>query len=867
MLAVKNHLKFETLELTSFSDLIPLIDIVGCKLILKLSVVYLLVVYVPPSVSYDIFEMFLDRFMLLDTINDKKIIVVGDFNIPHFNTDPNESKSKLMNNFIEILNLHQYNNIKNVNNRTLDLVLSNISCDVTRNFEPFVEEDVHHPTLTFDFRVSEQHNKSFPVIDSRSFNFKKANFPLMYELISNMDWSYIQEFRNVNDLTQHINCKLRNIFDLSVPLRINRQRRYPQWFSSEIVTNIRRKENALKNLKKYKTEYYHQKFISLRARVKTEIDRAYRSYVSETEDNITSDPSMFWTYIQNKKGKSRIPNIIKDKDNNFTYDNPQDIVNAFGYYFQSVYKESDSSLVKANEVELSNLPNININQITELDIVKASKKLKNKLTSGIDGIPSLVIKDCISVLAKPLAYLFNLIISTSTFPEMWKTARICPILKKGDSCILQNYRAISILCNFSKLLEIILYNIIYNSTKHVITIDQHGFVEKRSCVTNLSCLSQYISEALDKQMQVDVVYLDFQKAFDQIDHYILLYRLEYFGLSDSLLNLLKSYLINRKQFVVYEGLQSFFITPSSGVPQGSNLGPLLFLLFIDNLARAINCQKLFYADDLKLFNLINSVNDCLILQNNINIITDWCVNNHLYLNVSKCCVMSFTKRMQSIEYQYQINHTALIRSLEIKDLGILFDEKLNFITYISNIVSSANRMLGFIIRNCRHFRNLLPIKLLYFAYVRSKLEYGALIWYPLYQCHIDAVESVQRKFLKYLSFKINGTYPEVGISYSLLLNQHQFVSLHTRRKCISVMFLYNLLHNNIDCPELLNRVNFLVPRLEARYSPPFYCENARTNVLCRSPLSLMQNNFNVISRMCDINITSLASILQFVNNP
>ena len=191
------------------------------------------------------------------------------------------------------------------------------------------------------------------------------------------------------------------------------------------------------------------------------------------------------------------------------------------------------------------------------------------------------------------------------------------------------------LCNFSKIFESVIYKHIYFQIKSLLATEQHGFVDKRSTVTNLACFSQFVSEVIDKQGQVDVVYTDFQKAFDQIDYYILLNKLQSYGFTQSLLSLLESYLLNRVQFVRYCNFYSSSFSPTSGVPQGSNLGPLLFLIFINDIVDDISCGKLLFADDMKLYLEIRAPGDALTLQKNLDIISNWCAQNRLTLNVSK----------------------------------------------------------------------------------------------------------------------------------------------------------------------------------------------------------------------------------------
>jgi len=185
------------------------------------------------------------------------------------------------------------------------------------------------------------------------------------------------------------------------------------------------------------------------------VDLAYRDHIKHAEENINSDPSMFWSLIHGKKGTSRIPASMKDSLG--SYEGPQEIVSAFARFFKNLYRESQQNPYMSCGSDYVHIcPNITTN-----DVFSASRSLKNKMTAGPDGIPSFVVKDCAQVLSLPLSHIFNLIIQTGAFPEMWKTARVCPVFKKGDSSLIENYRPISILCNFSKLFETILYRDIF----------------------------------------------------------------------------------------------------------------------------------------------------------------------------------------------------------------------------------------------------------------------------------------------------------------------------------------------------------------------------------------------------------------------
>ena len=284
-------------------------------------------------------------------------------------------------------------------------------------------------------------------------------------------------------------------------------------------------------------------------------------------------------------------------------------------------------------------------------------------------------------------------------------------------------------------------------------------------------------------------------------------------------------------------------------------------MFINDLVESLTCQKLAYADDLKLFNRIDSYTDCMNLQRNIKIVSTWCKNHQLSLNVAKCNITSYHRIKNAILYNYTIDDISLKRSDSFKDLGIVFDEKFTFVPHIEQMITSASRMLGFLIRNSKYFNNVTTVKLLYYSFIRSKFDYGSIVWSPIYACHIHFVENIQRRFLKYLVYMEDGIYPVRGVDQMQLLSRFNELPLSTRRQIQSIKFLYKLLHNAIDCPFLLNEVSFRVPRIGSRHRADFSLDLARSNIVQQSPIYLMCSSFNTISNICDIYYHNLGFIV------
>lgn len=865
LLAVKEHIVTDSINVSGITNALPFVDVVACKCVINFSTLYVIGVYIPPGITLADFRIFIEYFEQMDCCRGENVLILGDFNLPHFNNpEAYNSQCRLMSGLIDFLDLKQYNSITNILGRLLDLVLTNIECEVSRDYAPMIKEDLYHPALYLNLRLNTNCLTAFPNNPSKkTYNFRKANFPDLYNALLNVDWSYLYNCTDVNAACEEFYAIIYSLFDLYVPLHGNKKRSYPVWYTPDLIKNIKLKNNYHKKYKLNKNVNTYNEFKRLRSLVKSQISTAYNNYLHDVEQSVTSDSKHFWSFIQMKKGTSRIPGVMRNND--LILNSPEAIVNALGEYFSSVYLPSRPTDA-ISQKPFNNLPVINITCFSEHEVTTALCKLKNKMTAGPDQVPSFLIKDCSGALTEPLLIICNLAIQTSTFPDLWKTARICPVLKSGDSSLITNYRPISILSNFAKVFEILLYSRIYPLVKKYISPYQHGFMENRSTISNLAYFTQFTSEVMDAQGQVDVIYTDFSKAFDRIDHKIIITKLNNFGFSDSLMSFFMSYLNNRSQHVTYNSFTSRPFVASSGVPQGSNLGPLLFLLFVNDLTETVSCEKLLFADDLKIFSRIHSRDDCEVLQTQINRIQEWCVTNNLHLNISKCKVVTYTKKLQPVIYPYICNGILFNRCTSTTDLGINFDYKLSFSDHIDTICRSAMRMLGFIIRNCRAFSNVLALKSLFFAFVRSKLEYGALIWYPLYECHKESLELVQRRFLKFLSLKVDGHYPTPGTDQHVLLSRFGIQSLELRRIISSLTFLYNLLNNKIDCASLLSLLQFNVPPIATRKTITFYCPTVRTNLLAKSPIFVMSNNYNRISNNCDINCCSLRDLKTTATN-
>lgn len=861
LLAIDEIIQSEAVDTSYFKEQFPAIDFLVCKCLVSFRLFYVAVIYIPPSLCLEGFENFFEALENFDVFCSQKVLFMGDFNCSNFIVnDLDDRKTRSITNFLAFVNMRQFNDVLNNHSKLLDLTVSNMNCTVTHDYFPLVNEDNYHPALSILINDLSFKQPTFVTnCKNKTYNYKKANYLSLYYAILNTNWNFLENIPDSNSAVDFFYSKFYEILDVHVPVYKNFSRKFPVWYSKEIINLIKEKHRLHRNFKKTNRFEYYQEFSRVRAQVKHKTNESYNIYLQNIQAQLKSDPKSFWTFINNKNKCSRIPGSMFGQG--VSYNNPQTIVDAFSKFFEEVYSVPDPNGINPEiVVDHNTFIDISCEPVTDTEILAAGKKLKNKFTSGPDNIPSFLIKDCLIVLTNPLKTIFNLILKTSVFPDDWKAAKVCPIHKSNDKANIENYRPISILNNLAKLFETVLYNRIYQAAKNIISIHQHGFMNKRSTISNLAVFSQYLCEALDDKKQVDVAYTDFSKAFDKISHSILLHKLDSYGVSESYSRLIKSYLNQRTQYVFYNGFSSDVYFATSGVPQGSNLGPLLFLIYINDLCDSLETSRLMFADDLKIFAPISNLEDCTLLQNQLNLLQSWCLTNQLYLNISKCRIMTFTRKIKPFDFEYTINDITLERSLTVKDLGIHFDCRLSFNQHINFTVQTAYRAYGFIIRNCKNFTNIPTLRSLFSSLVRSKLEYGSIIWNPIYAQHSTAIEKVQKVFLKFLTYKVTGVYPPRGSNYGEMLHRFDFVSLEKRRKQASVLFLYKLIHSKVDCSDLLAKINFYVPRIASRHNNIFLCERAQTNLLTKAPINAMCSHANRLSGECDIFVCSLREL-------
>ena len=420
---------------------------------------------------------------------------------------------------------------------------------------------------------------------------------------------------------------------------------------------------------------------------------------------------------------------------------------------------------------------------------------------GPDEIHPRVLKECAENLYFPLYCVMRQSLDQGKLPDIWKKANVTPIFKKGEKSVTGNYRPVSLTSHVCKLTEkIIRQALVQHLENHDLICDeQHGFRKARSCLTNLLSTLEDWTSMYDEGTAFDAIYLDFRKAFDTVPHGRLIYKLHKYGIRGNISAWIEDFLRDRKQRVIVNRSKSSWLKVSSGVPQGSVLGPVLFLLYINDLPAVISSSCKIFADDTKVYHQVLSLGDHDILQGDLENLAKWSKEWLLAFNEDKCKVLNVGKR--NLKYNYTMNNKSLEKVTEEKDLGVIVTDSLTFSKHIGKIAAKANSILGMIKRTFSYFSKE-SLLTLYKSYVRPHLEFCVQAWSPFLKKDIIILEKVQRRATKLLAGITN-------LSYEERLRILQLTTLEDRRLRGDLIEMYKILNGF----EYLNFESFFTRRV------------------------------------------------------
>ena len=719
--------------------------------------------------------------------------LAGDFNAPHIDwTIPGvQQGSPQATSHEELLGVIQDHGLENVvleptrGKNILDLFLTNHPVKVNR-------VEIMPP-------ISD-HNTVFIEVNLKAKIIKQK--PRTIHLYNKGDWTAIQHglqqtlnqlrhMDNVNDMWLTFKTKCLDLINRHIPTKLAKASNGLPWVNQNLKKAIRRRNRAWSKWKKSKSQDAHTRYLSIKGKVQRMFRQSYWTYINDlinppSEDGKVQGQKRFWSYIKSlKQDYSGIGSLKHDGKLITDTIGKAELLN---HQFQSVFtKDPDETPPNKGP---SPHPQMSPFKISLAGVVKLVKGLNVHKATGPDRINGRILKECGNVCAPILQLIFQKSLDTGLIPDDWRHANVTPLFKKGERYKAENYRPVSLTSICSKLMEHVIASQLMGhlNIHNILYALQHGFRDKRSCETQLLALVQELASGVNAKRQTDMAILDFSKAFDKVSHSRLLYKLKWYGVDPITLSWIANFLKDRTQAVVLDGESSTPVPVTSGVPQGTVLGPILFLVYINDLPECITYSKVrLFADDCILYRQIDSQADCVKLQTDLDALQRWEDMWLMSFNASKCNTMRVTSSPEPICFNYSIHNTTLENVPHTKYLGVTIQSNLKWDIHTKQVSAKATKTLNVLKRNLRSTREVREKA--YKSLVRPQVEYSASVWSPWLAKDKTLLERVQRRSARYVC----NTYSRYS-SVTDMLKQLQWETLESRRATMRLCMFYKAYH-------------------------------------------------------------------------
>ena len=722
-------------------------------------------------------------------------ILCGDFNFPDIDWCSNASPPTY-DFFMDVIDENSLEQL--VRHPTRDkAILDLFFCD-----DPGIvgEVDVREPLGQSDHNIVVL-KLNIPVITKQS-PLTKVRF-----LYSKADWSKFRSLlmkhlavltQNAHQLTAEVvieDCwlsvknALLDSAHRSIPIsKVKPFQNSDLWKFPEVRKLLKRKYITYKKYKN-STDPKHKDLIRKSQRsVKKAIRHAKIEIENVIAESAASKPKTFWRHVRGRLKAPAVVPVVQKPDGTLTVTDGE-TASVLNDFFASVFTREaeayDPSITRSIDCECS-LANL---LVSPQDVANAISRLKKDASPGPDSVPNRLLVESRDILSPFLADFFNLLLRKGSLPNDWRDADVIPIHKSGSFASPNNYRPISLTSSICKIFERIVHCRIlsYLMKNKLLASSQHGFLPRKSCLTaHLECLEK-VTQLLDSGKPVDMIYFDFRKAFDSVPHQRLLAKLKCYGISGSLLRWISSFLTARRQRVVLRNEHSGWLPVESGVPQGSVLGPLLFLMYVNDVDSILSeCQITKFADDLKIYAEISDRS----LQSSIDGILAWASTWLLKVHPEKCNVLHFGHNNSKVTYC--LGDAFMNQKNQVRDLGIFVDDSLKWSQHCIHIAKRAHRLLT-IIGKTFISRNPVIILKMYKALVLPVLDYLSPIWSPYLKRDIETIEKVQRRLTRF--------FPGIRkLSYRDRLSSLGLKSLQTRRLRQDLIIVFKIVHGFLDVP-------------------------------------------------------------------
>lgn len=716
------------------------------------------------------------------------VFVFGDFNLPGINWETKnslENMGKLFLDFCSSLSLQQTVNFPTRENNFLDICLTP-DVHLIRSVNPVAPlQNCDHTWFNVKFESVYEETPELRKV----LNYRNADFDSMRRELVSIDWNGVLTcYPDIDNFYNFFVEFVNYLVKTYVPLKtVNDKGHKIPVYIQNLMSQKDRLFKLSENDDRIRTKYNQ---------VTAKLEKVVQKYFANVEKRIVfgDDSNKIFSYINksisDKKRNNKI--CLKDEHGN-VLSTDSEKANLFGKFFKSHFVEDDGILPPFQQRANETFPLV---EFLPENIYKSIVGWKNSKAKMPDNIPMIIYKELAAEIALPLSVIFNRSFLTSKAPNLWRKSEVVPIPKKGSLSDINNFRPVSITCFSSRLYEKFIADAItnYALSNGLIPAEQHGFLKGRSRETAVLTALEHWTKALDIKQLVDVIYFDFSKAFDRVPHCKLIYKLEKLGLPNNIVNWIKDWLLSRSFTVRCGAKVSNEFDVVSGVPQGSVLGPLCFVLYTCDLAELlsdIDVQFKIYADDVEIHKCYKDGKDREILQSAIDLLAEWSNTWQLPLAVQKC--VAFYLGHQNPKQDYQCNGQILEKSDVVRDLGFTIDSGLSFKQHVAETCKKARKRLFCMFRSLKTGNRSVLVRC-YKVYVRSVLESGSIVFSPYRQLDKLAMEKVQNTATKRI-FLRSGRYSFATTPSSASRNlELNLSSLEERRLISDRKWMMKILH-------------------------------------------------------------------------
>ena len=750
-------------------------------------------IYHSPNSTEENFRNLINIIQKSSEKNDRDMIIVGDFNRPHIDWKTWNGRSNMDTAFLDTLQdgfLHQ--KVEKPTRRrhgqtpTLDDLILCSREDLVENIkyrDPLGKSD--HLCITFS--IPQDTTEEQPA--RMRLNMNKGDFEKLREKLAAAEWSNSNE--NLEQTWLRFERNYNTAVTESIPTKPSKPARWkkPLWMNQKMSKLLKKKYWAWKRYIFTGSAGDHRKYVEIRNAAKANVYRERKNMEKKIAEEAKDNPKSFWTYIRKQTRSCQgVHPLVKPNGEKTTTD--EEKVEIWNEFFASVFTSED----KTNIPRLPDFrfaTTLNEATIEKEEVMKELKSLKMDKSPGPDAIHPKVLNMCAGELAEPLTDLFRKSLCEGAVPVGWKQANITPIYKKGEKTLAENYRPVSLTSIVCKVLERLLRTQIMKHLHQnkLLSEHQYGFRPQRSTTTQLLRALDEWTDWIDEGSSFDVMYMDFAKAFDSVPHERLMVKVRAHGIRGKVIDWIEDFLKHRKQRVSVNSAQSSWKEVLSGIPQGSVLGPILFILYINDLPNQLKNRALMYADDTKIYAKVNTRNDRDMMQQDLMTALEWAETWQLRFNQEKCKVLHYGRNNQLYDY-YMSNNIKMQVTKEEKDLGVIFTGDLKFTEQVAKTVKKGNQMVGIVKRAFKHMDKEMFMNI-YKALIRSHLETGNKIWHPIRKTDSDHLENVQRRATKLV--------PELrSLPYGERLRSLKLHSLVYRRRRGDMIQMYKFTHDQED---------------------------------------------------------------------